>query len=164
MTHLTKYSSLLLVLTLAACGDSTTAPEPEPFPVIAGTYTGTLAGSAPLADGRTLTIDIDFIVSISQTEGQLSGGYQLSGAGEACEAPDYACAGLSIGGGGTFSGQVTRAGQITVDFRSPGCPARPNVWRGSAAPGSFTLNGVLEFLSETCEPLARFQANVLFVQ
>jgi len=160
-------TTLALTLTLVACGsgsDSPTAPGPEPTaPTIAGTYAGSMAGAAPVADGSTMTLALDFALSIAQDGTRLSGGYNLSGNGRQ-DFPDGTRSTMSIGGGGTFTGTVTPAGAITVDFRTPGCPNRPNVWTGSAAPGSFTLNGTLEMLAATCLPVASFAAAVLFVQ
>ena len=64
---------LALVLTVAACGDSGTNPEPT-YETLSGTYVGGIAGVA-----QGVALDADLSITFNQTGGNLSGSYAIAG-------------------------------------------------------------------------------------
>jgi hypothetical protein len=161
---MTRPTTLTLALAfLVACGgDSPTAPEPPPvFPSIAGAYSGALVGTAPWQGqeaGSTINLEAAFAFSVSQTQGNLSGSYSLSGSALGC-IPSLGCATDVLSGSGSFTGTVTESGTIRIDFE-PLCGSTPS-WTGTTlSGGSWEIRGTFT-LYDACSVVAQFNSTIL---
>ena len=146
-----RYASLIFIVALAACGDSATAPEAPPtYESIAGRYVGSLYGET---DG--FGIEVDYILSIAQNGGQLTG----------VEESYTAFRDLSTGllvfgqeGEANFTGTIGTGSTPAVTFKAatPVC----GDWGGAsgifdAANNKITVSGSLNFYDDDpmCELL-----------
>ena len=153
---------LFLVLILAGCGDSATAPdEPEAptYESISGIYVGSFYGEA---DG--FGIEVDFIFTLSQNGGN------LTGVSESFTAFRDLLTGLLVAsapGNGTFAGTIGTGPKPTVTLTDTValCGIR-DVWTGiyDSANNTVTLNGKLVYVDpDTCEVVLELPA-ILFLK
>lgn len=146
---------LALALMVGACGgDGGTGPSVM-YENVAGTYGGTMQGVT-----QGVALNADFVLTISQSQGSLSGTYGLDG---------FLTDGVStvaISGSGTISGSIASGNNPSVNFttKTSGCPGRTEHFSGTydSANRRITAQGpvyVLDF--SDCSILLTYQMNVV---
>ena len=166
-----QFRAVLVWALFALAGCEGDGPMVPTYPSVAGTYSGAMAGSAPLlknpigggiswGTGTRVTIAVDFTLVIQQNGSVLSGTYSLDGTGTICSQDSVTCVIDTLDGAGTFTGSITEAGHLSVEFFSPGCSSTAT-WTGENAAGSFTLSGPYTVFDVDCSPLAQFSSNVV---
>ena len=147
-------ASLVLAALLSACGgDSPTAPPEPTYHSVAGSYAGTMFGSHP----DDWTLEMDFILSIRQTQGTLTGNYRVEG----ILTDDLDGSTYAISGTGDLEGTVASGDFPSVSFEiiPELCPNLAETWTGTYDQTTQILNvrGTLNvFDSSTCENLLLF--------
>ena len=158
----TRILAVIATLALAACGDSATEPDITPTPTyesIAGIYVGSLR-----AEHDGIGIEVDFIFTLSQNGGK------LTGVSESFTAFRDLSTGLLVAsapGEGSFTGTIATGSKPTVTLTDTNttCGQR-EAWTGifDAANNTVTLNGKLVYTEEaTCVVVIEFPV-ILFLK
>ena len=153
----TRILAVIATLALAACGDSTTEPDviPEPtYESISGIYVGSF-----YAEAEGIGIEVDFIFTLSQNGGNLTG---LS---ESYHAFRDLSTGLLVEGltaSGNFTGTIGTGPTpaVTITETEELCGLY-ETWTGiyDSANNTVTLNGTLRYVDpDTCEVVLELPA------
>ena len=144
----------VLAALLSTCFGCNAPAEPEPiFESIDGMYVGDFLGFE-----GAITILVDFNLDLTQSKGDIWGGYTLAG-------------GLSDGhtvidveGSGDFSGEVEAGPDPFVSFvLAGGCPGWTASYSGALDSGSglLSVRGPLDVLDSECGLVLRYDATFL---
>ena len=136
---------LFLALILAGCGDSATAPEPEPltYESVAGHYSGDMVGEG---------LRVSFILTISQTaDGKLTG--------QSAASTVFSNGQIAFGEG-SFTGSVAPGPNPIVTFDGGKTCGISDTWSGiyDTAENILTLSGTLIYANAACTFLEQYPA------
>jgi hypothetical protein len=152
----TLLALVLLPLTLAACGDSSTDPESR-YDEIGGSYAGSMAG---VSEG--VLLEADFTLTIAQTAGNLGGTFALTGV------LDDGFDQVSILGTGTLGGSIAAGTNPSVNFTllPASCPNRPAQFSGSydSTNRRLTLAGPVQIFDLQCGVFLNYQATIVLTR
>ena len=162
-----KLVAVGLALVLAACGSDSTGPNGNgstpTFESIAGTYTGFVAGT-----DQGITIDGILSVTITQSSGNLSGAWTITGTetpcgGDIC-APTQGTGSLTgtINSGQNPSVNITFASGITEPLGGL-CPDHQAVFSGAydGTNHQLTLSGPIDILDASCNVVRSYQNTII---
>lgn len=150
-----RLSIVALLVTLAACGGDD-GVAPVTYESLAGTYVGEMAGET---EGVTLVGD--FSITVSQSEGQLSGSWSLVGTlsdGSSTE---------DIQGTGPLTGTVASGANPSVNITfTNNCPDYEARFSG-AYDGTnrlLTISGPVDVLNDDCSLFLRYSSTLLLAR
>lgn len=156
------FATLLLVASLSACGGEGPTAPPEPtYHSVAGSYGGTMFGSHP----DDWTLEMDFILSIRQTQGVLTGNYRVEG----ILTDDLDGSMYPISGTGDLEGTIASGDfpSVRFDIIPDLCPNLTETWTGTYDQTTRVLNvrgTVNVFDVDTCENLLLFTGPLSLAQ
>jgi hypothetical protein len=147
---------LFVVFLLASCGDSTTAPDAT-FEDISGAYSGTMAGTTQGFD-----MEADFILTISQDRGDLSGNWTQ--AGVVTDGFDF----WEIQGTGTHSGTIAPGNNPSVNLtvQTASCPNYSAEFSGAydSSNRRLTIAGPVEILGDDCSVVLSYPMTIILTR
>lgn len=155
-------AALILAAGLSACGDDGPTAPPEPtYHSVAGSYAGTMVGTHP----DDWTLEMDFILSIRQTQGTLTGSYRVEGTlTDDLDGSTYAISGIGDLDGTIGSGDFP---SVSFDIIPTLCPNLAETWSGTYDQTTRVLNvrgTVNVFDVDSCEDLLLFTGPLSLAQ
>lgn len=152
-----SWLAAVMVAGIVGCGGAdAVAPTPF-FESIAASYAGTLSGTS---EGVALVAD--FGITITQSDGTLSGSYSMSGLVSDGGTP------VAVQGTGALAGTIAEGHNPSVNFTvTPGgCPNRPASFSGTydSANNRLTVVGPVQLFNQACNVVLTYPMTIVLTR